>query len=336
MDFKKRFIERAQSDLQTIVLPEGSDERMIEAAARLQADAVVTPVLIGDQDEILRKAETLGVSLADVTIENPATSAHHQNYADIILEARKHKGMTAEQAANLARDPLFFGAAMVKNGDADGSVAGAVNTTANTVRAALQIIGLEKGYSVVSSFFIMIVPGVNYGHKGAFLYGDCAVMPDPTPEQLAEIALCAADNCRVFLETEPVVAMLSFSTRGSAKHPLVDKVVEATELVRKRNSDLRVDGDIQFDAAIIPAICEKKSKGNNILQGKANTMIFPDLNAGNIGYKITQRLTGGDAIGPVLQGLAKPANDLSRGCSSEDIYLTCALTALQAINAKSK
>jgi phosphate acetyltransferase len=334
MDFKKRFIERAKESLQTIVLPEGYDERMINAAAKLKADKVVEPVLLGNADKISGIASELGVDLKDVQIEDPESSNRKDDYAKIIHSARKHKGMTEDEAMALTSDPLYFGAAMVKNGDADGNVAGAVNTTAHTVRAALQIIGLEEGYSVVSSFFIMIVPGVTYGHKGAFLYADCAVMPDPTAPQLAEIALCAADNTRVFLETEPVVAMLSFSTRGSAQHPLVDKVVEATELVRKRNSSLRVDGDIQFDAAIIPAICEKKSKGNNILKGEANTMVFPDLNAGNIGYKITQRLTGGDAIGPVLQGLAKPANDLSRGCSAEDIYLTCALTALQAINAK--
>lgn len=336
MDFKTRFIERAQASIQTIVLPEGLDERMISAAAKLKKDAVVEPILLGDPAKISDAAKATGVNLGDVRIENPAVSASLDTYAEIIHQARKHKGMTEDEAAELAKDPLFFGAAMVKNGDADGSVAGAVNTTANTVRAALQIIGLEEGYSVVSSFFIMIVPGVDYGHKGAFVYADCAVMPNPTAPQLAEIAMCAADNCQVFLETEPVVAMLSFSTRGSARHELVDKVVEATELVRQRKPGLRVDGDIQFDAAIIPAICEKKSKGNNILKGEANTMVFPDLNAGNIGYKITQRLTGGDAIGPVLQGLAKPANDLSRGCSAEDIYLTCALTALQAINAKSK
>jgi phosphate acetyltransferase len=336
MDFKKRFIERAKEQMQTIVLPEGLDERMIEAASRLKADKVVEPVMLGNPDEISATAEKLGVNLNGTTIVDPATSDRIDDYAQIIFEARKHKGISLDDAKELAKDPLYFGAAMVKSDDADGSVAGAVNTTAHTVRAALQIIGLEEGYSVVSSFFIMIVPGVDYGHKGAFLYGDCAVMPDPTPPQLAEIALCAADNCQVFLETEPVVAMLSFSTRCSAKHPLVDKVMEATDIVRQRNPELRVDGDIQFDAAIIPAICEKKCRDNNVIRGEANTMIFPDLNAGNIGYKITQRLTGGDAIGPVLQGLAKPANDLSRGCSAEDIYLTCALTALQAINAKNK
>lgn len=276
----------------------------------------------------------MNADLAGVTIIDPASSTKKDEYANLIYEARKHKGLSLEDAGKLVLEPLYFAAAMVKSDDADGTVGGAVHTTADTVRAALQVIGLKPGFKVVSSFFIMLVPGVEYGHKGAFLYSDCAVMPNPDPAQLAEIALCAAENTEIFLETEPVVAMLSFSTKGSAKHELVDKVVEATKIVRERNPELRVDGDVQFDTAIIPAISAKKCKGNDVLKGQANTMVFPDLNAGNIGYKITQRLTGGDAVGPVLQGLAKPANDLSRGCTAEDIYFTCALTALQANHAK--
>jgi phosphate acetyltransferase len=335
MDFKKRFIERAMADRQIIVLPEGDDERMLIAAAELQSKGIVTPVVLGNPATIKKMAAEADLDFSDVKILDPETDEKRKAYADVILAARKHKGMTEEQAWKLAADPLYFGAAMVKVGDADGNVAGAVNTTALTVRAALQIIGLKKGYSVVSSFFLMIVPAKEFGHKGAFIYSDGAVMPNPTAPQLAEIALCAAENTQIFLETEPVVAMLSFSTKGSAKHEMVDKVVEATAMVKERNPKLRVDGDVQFDTAILPAISAKKCKGNDVLKGQANTMIFPDLNAGNICYKATQRLTGGDAIGPVLQGLAKPANDLSRGCSAEDIVLTCALTALQAIHEKS-
>jgi phosphate acetyltransferase len=335
MDFKKRFIERAREQKQTVVLPEGHDPRMVTAAAELRKKDIVTPVLLGNIDRIRSVAKDAGADLAGIEIIDPAKSDRLDAYARIIYERRKHKGITEEEAHGLAHDALFFGAAMVKSGDADGSVAGAVNTTANTVRAALQVIGLKEGFSVVSSFFLMIVPGVDYGHKGSFIYSDCAVLPDPTAPQLAEIAICAAENCRIFLETEPRVAMLSFSTKGSAEHDLINKVREATAIVHERRPDIIADGEIQFDAAIIPKICASKCKDANVLEGRANTMVFPNLDAGNIGYKITQRLTGGDAIGPVLQGLAMPANDLSRGCSAEDIVLTCALTALQAIHEKS-
>lgn len=323
------FIEKIQTNARlkntnTIVLPEGTEPRMIKAARILKDRELVVPVLLGNRDEINKRASGEGISVEDVQIVDPEQSDKQKSYAENYYELRKHKGVTPEDAKKVVRDPLFFGAFMVRNGEAQGAVAGSVNTTGDVLRAAIQVVGLALGIKVVSSCFIMVLKD---GKELAF--ADCAVIPDPDAEQLASIAVSSAETFKRLVGDEPKVAMLSFSTKGSASHEDADKVIRATELVKKSNPELKIDGELQFDAAYIEAIGAKKAPGSPVA-GKANIFVFPDLNSGNIGYKIAQRLSGAEAIGPVGQGLAKPYNDLSRGCSVDDIVNVACISSLMA------
>jgi phosphate acetyltransferase len=319
--FMSGLIERARQIRKSIVFPEGNDVRVIEAAARLSRDGVVKPVLIGTRPA----ASPEGIIFVD-----PASSPALSRYAAIYHERRRSKGITQVEAADIARRPLYFASLMVAAGDADGSVGGAVNSTAETVRAALHCVGPDPRARLVSSVFIMALQDSLLGHNGLIAFADCAVVIEPTPVQLADIAIATADSTRVLVNTEPAVAMLSFSTKGSGKHPEVDKVVEALRIVQARAPELNVDGELQADAAVSQVVGASKAPGSRVA-GRANTLIFPNLASANIGYKLVERLGGATAIGPFLQGLAKPANDLSRGCSAEDIYNVAVVTALQSV-----
>ena len=324
----KTFRERAKTLGRHIVLPEGVDDRTLVAAGQLLKDGMCRLTILGNPDSMLARAKVLGVSIEGAILRDPATDADGPAFAQAFYEARKHKGMTEEKATQTLKEPLYFGGMLVKTGQVDAFVAGALNTTGDTVRAALLTIGCAKGVKTVSSFFLMIHPDDKFGDKGAMIYSDCGVVPDPTVEQLADITLASADTCKAMLGVEPKVAMLSFSTAGSAEHALVDKTRAALQLVKERRPELSVDGEMQFDAATIPSIGAKKFPGSKVA-GQANVMIFPDLNAGNIAYKISERLGGCTAMGPMLQGLAIASNDLSRGCTAEDIAATVILTILQ-------
>ena len=335
MNLFENLTKKAKANRQRIVLPEGTESRTLKAADGILADEIADIILIGNPDEIKRMANEMNLSnISKATIVDPNDNHVIDRYAPLLYELRKHKGMTEEQSRLTTANPLFLGCLMVKAGDADGEVAGAQNTTGNVLRAAFQVIKTKPGINVVSGAFLMLMPeGCQYGDDGVFVFADCAVVPDPTAPELAQIAVCAAETAKNLAGLTPRVAMLSFSTKGSAKHERVDKVIEATAIAHKMDPTLIVDGELQADAAIVPSVAHKKAP-DSIINGKANVLVFPSLEVGNIAYKLVQRLAGAEAIGPILQGLAAPVSDLSRGCFPEDIYKTIILTCCQAIGAK--
>lgn len=329
MELMSKILAFAKSDRKKIVLPEGNEERTIKAAEQINNEGFAYPILIGNNKEILNKASELGVNLEGIEIIDPEEAENLNKYIEEFYELRKNKGITMSKAEKIVRDPLYFGTMMVKLDDADGMVSGAVHTTGDLLRPGLQIIKTAKGVSNVSGFFIMSIPDCEYGDEGTLFFADCAVNPNPTEDQLAEIAISTAETSKRLCKIIPKVAMLSFSTFGSADHDLVTKVRNATAKAKEIRPDLLIDGELQLDAAIVNEVAKQKAP-NSEVAGKANVLVFPDLQAGNIGYKLVQRFAKAKAVGPICQGFAKPINDLSRGCSVQDIVDVVAITAVQA------
>ena len=330
MNFIKTMHSKAKEDLRKLVLPEGAEPRTLKAAEILVKGGLLSSLtLLGREEEIRQVAQKEGCDLKGIILKNPEISERRDEFAQEYFNLRKHKGISLEHARKQMSDKLHWGAMMVRKGVAHAMVAGAENATGNVLRAALTIIKTSPGTKVASSCFVMYLPDSSWGVEGYLIFSDCTTVPDPNSEELAEIALAASDSCRTFLGVEPVTALLSFSTKGSAKHPAVDKVARAVEIVKKKRPELEVDGELQLDAAIVAPIGQKKAP-DSIVAGKANVLVFPDLNSGNIGYKLVQRLASAEAYGPFLQGFAKPVSDLSRGCSVDDIVNTSIVTLVLA------
>lgn len=328
MSFIEEIKEKARKNIKTIVLPEATDIRVLEATHKILKEKIAKIVLIGNEKEILDIAKDNHIDISMATIIDPLESTKYEGYVNTFYELRKEKGIDYENAKEIVKDPVYFGMMMVKQNDADGLVSGAIHSTADTLRPALQILKTAPGTKLVSAFFLMVVPDCVYGENGTFLFGDCGLNTYPNEEELSEIAISSANSFKLLTGKTPKVAMLSFSTKNSAECEAVDKVINATKLVKEKEPDLLVDGELQLDAAIIPEIAKSKAPGSDVA-GYANTLIFPNLDAGNIGYKLTQRLAKAEAYGPLCQGIAKPVNDLSRGCSTDDIVGVVAITAVQ-------
>ena len=329
MSFIDDIKNRAKKSIKTIILTESEDVRVLEAASKVTKEGFAKVILIGNQDETNKLASDNNIDIAGIQIIDPVTSNKYDEYVERFYELRKAKGITIEDAKKIIKDNMYFGTMMVKSGDADGLVSGACHSTANTLRPALQILKTAPGTKLVSAFFLMNVPDCKYGEDGIFVFGDCGLVENPNSDELSEIAISSSKSFKQLTNKEPKVAKLSYSTYGSAHSELTEKVVEATKLLKEKMPNLICDGELQLDAAIIPEISASKAKGSPI-DGKANTLIFPSLDAGNIGYKLVQRLAKAEAYGPLCQGIARPVNDLSRGCSSEDIVGVVAITAVQA------
>lgn len=331
MTFIENIKEKAKKDIKTIILPEAEDIRVLKATEQIIKEGFAKVILIGDTTQLKEDANKNNLNISDIEIINPKTSDKFEEYANSLYELRKAKGMTLEQAKKLLLEPIYFGMMMVKNNDADGLVSGACHSTANTLRPALQILKTAPSTKLVSAFFVMVVPNCEYGENGVFVFGDSGLVENPSAEELAEIAKSSSKSFETLVGKPSKVAMLSYSTYGSARSELTEKVINATKLLKEQMPNLVCDGELQLDAAIIPEVASSKAP-NSPVAGKANTLIFPDLNAGNIGYKLVQRLAKAEAYGPLCQGVAKPVNDLSRGCSSKDIVGVVAITCVQAQN----